>query len=367
MTSIVGRLVTLILALAAFAGCASSQEAGAGPSNLPIASEDARALGYVAQWATEVPFSRRGTVSHAKVLGDVVVIVERPTQIVTALSMRDGKVLWRRAPGVGGGELFPPARAGDLILYNTSNRLWQARARDGEVLRVQDLGRVVSTGAVVFDDDYAIFGSIDGTVFSHTLEDGIVTWRYGMTNKVVAQPVVVGDNVFTADASGAYAMLTGENENHVWRGRTFAGIQAEPALDRTNLYVPSLDGSLYALDRARGRDQWTYRTETPLALPPKAMGLTVLLPVPDEGVVALDAPTGQVRWELDGVKALVVAQQDNDAILGGSDRLLRVSLDDGRVRTEVPTKRLAAVRAGEDGSLILVTPQGRVLRLNPTR
>lgn len=356
----------LVLSLIVLIGCATGGDGLPRRSGLLMEPDQARQVGYVLNWATDLEVPGDHQLVAARVLGDLLVTVEIPGNLVTAVSMRDGSVRWRRVIGDQTKRLYAPARHGDQVLVNTDTRLYLLRASDGNTQDVQDLDGVVAMGPVVVDD-LAVYGSIDGTVFAHDVLTEFSQWEYLLTARIVTQPVAMDGDIFVADSRGTYVMLDADGDA-AWRGHTFGPVTAAPAMDEAAVYVASEDRSLYALNRNNGSDRWPapFRADQALTQAPMAFGLVVLQPLPGGGVVALDSVDGAERWRLD-TPALPIGRSGDDAILAATQSLLRVDLATGNVKAQGRTLRLSTVLEGPDGSLVLVSPGGRLLRMNPAQ
>jgi outer membrane protein assembly factor BamB len=365
-----GVLVLLVLVLVMAGGCRAPGEdrptTRTAPSGaLLIEPVAARDLGYVANWVSDLQVRRGDQVSYARVLGDFVVTVQQQGNVVSAVSIRDGSVAWRRSVGRANEALFRPAVAGDTLLINSDRRLYTLRLRTGQPLGVYDLDRLVGTGPAVVDD-LAIFGGIDGTVFAHGIDSGFARWRFALTSRIATAPTVIGNYVFASDTNGRWAMLSPMNGEVNLRGRTFAAITTPPASDRSTLFIPSHDGNFYAINRATGADQWVHRGTTPLSLRPAVFDQLVILPVPDRGLIAFETVSGEQRWTSDQVRRPITSRGDNIVMTTSRDLLL-VNPEEGSIIADAPTQPLVDVLTGPDDSLILVGPTGRMIRLNPTR
>lgn len=356
----------LLLLVVLLAGCAAGGGRELRRTGLLIEPIDAREIGYVANWSQDLQIGGDDRLVFIEALGDLVVAVQHPSNIVTAVSARNGDVLWRQALGTRTDRLYRPARNGDFIIVNSDDRVFTLRATNGDHVHTQHLDTVVSSGPIVRGNQ-VILGGINGTIFAHNLDTGYPDWRYQLTDRILTPPIFVGDDAFAADGRGTYALVSAEGGELAWRGRTFGPVVAPPAADENTIYLASRDRSLYALNRVTGKDRWIYRSSGPLTLGPKSIGGLVLLPVPDDGLVALDAATGDVRWRIDEVLDPVVGIDGKILLAGGRNaRGLRiVNADSGRTVASADTLPLMNVLRGPDDSLILVSPKGRVMRINP--
>ncbi len=356
----------LVLSLIVVWGCESSgtrRRLGRAKLGLPIESIDAAHLGYTIQWATAINPLGTHHIRHVAVLGDLIVTVEAPSNLVSAIAVRDGTLLWRRPVGQPVDRLFAPQRNGDVILVNSEKQLFSLDVNNGDVRYVSELESIVGTSPVLIDR-YAVFGGLDGKVFGHDIQSGFSKWQYQLTSEIRAQPIGVGNNVFVTDANGFYAMIQAATGRMLWKDPTFGPISATPAANSFAVFVAGQDQKLYALNRIDGRERWVFMATRPLTRGPTVFGNRLYLPLPTGGVVALNAADRAELWRLD-TDALPVTEIGNHVLMNGTNQLILVDRQTGRTAVRVPTLPLKTVLEGPDRSLILVTPTGRFLRLDP--
>ena len=355
----------LILMLLTATGCGDWSRR-ASRSGLLIEPADAARLGYAVTWSTGLDVPRRHDISSATVLGDTLFTVEAPGNLVTAVSVRDGEVLWRRVIGQPTENIYPPVRDEEKVYFNNDTTFYTVSMKNGGLIATSQLSHVVETGPVLIDR-YAIFGGADGTVYAHDIDTGYAKWSYQLSAGIVVSPVESQQNVFAVDSKGVYASLRADSGELVFRGRTFGSVTASPASTRNGLYIPSHDQSLYAINRVTGGDKWVYRTSRKLTAAPAALSQSVFLPLPGTGMVALNDSDGAERWKTD-LQAHGVGVSGNKVLLQYPGGLRWVDEDSGRVLSDAPTMPLQYVIPVEDsGGLLVVSPGGRIHRLIPKR
>lgn len=355
----------LILMLLSAAGCGDWSRRSI-RSGLLIEPADAARLGYVVTWSANLDLPGRHDISSVTQLGDTLFTVESPGNLVSAISVRDGEVLWRRVIGQPTENVYPPVRDEEKVYFNNDTLFFTVSLKNGGLIATSPLSHVVETGPVLIDR-YAIFGGADGTVFAHDLDAGYAKWSYLLPAGIVVSPAESQQNVFAADSQGVYASLQADSGELVFRGKTFGPVTAQPASTRNGIYIASHDQSLYAINRVTGGDQWVYRTVKRLTDAPVALGQSVFLPVPGTGLVALKADDGAERWKTD-LKAQAVSVSGNKVLLRYPGGLRWVDEDTGRILSDAPTMPLQAViPVADEGGLLIVSPRGRIHRLIPKR
>ncbi|MEM9414527.1 MAG: PQQ-binding-like beta-propeller repeat protein [Planctomycetota bacterium] len=383
MRSMVKRWVVVgTVVLMGLGGCAGTGSSNTGQSsgqtsvsNRPtvrtghlIEPGPAAELGYRISWSRDMDLRGRQHLSSVTVLGDLLITVERPENFITARSVRDGQLVWKVKIGSSLEHFYAPNRDGDRIFINSQTRMFTLRSNSGEVTSIATLDAAVNT-APVYDagSDLAIFGGANGMVFAHSVNNNFARWRYKLPGRVSTPPVRTDRDIFVIDTAGNYVMLDINTGTIQWRNRTLGSVVAAPAVQGNDVLIASRDRKLYALNRTSGADTWQYLgAEQPLTGTPIALGRLVILPLPpDNGIVAIDALEGVEKWRSD-VNATPIVERDRDLLLHTDRSLLLLDLDEGETTVKAPTLELQTVIPGPNGSLILVSPEGRLLRINRT-
>jgi len=385
MRSKVMRWVVVVgtVALLGAGGCASSggsgRDSGAssgtsgGTATRPVTRTGhliepgpAAELGYRISWSRDLNLPAGQRVDSVTVAGDLLITVERPENIITARSIRDGSIKWTLQLGNRLEDFFAPNRDGDEIYINSQTRMYTLRANSGEVTSRADLDVAVNASPA-YDPNtrLAIFGGANGLIFAHSVENNFARWRYKLPGQISHTPVHTDLDVFAVDGAGNYVMLETRTGDIQWRNRTLGSVVAAPALQGNEVIIASRDRKLYALNRTSGQDTWVYLgAERPLTGAPVALGRLIVLPLPpDGGIVAIRALDGEELWRSE-LNAEPVVERDRDLLLHTGRALHLLDLEDGEVRISAPTLPLQDVIPGPNDSLILLSPEGRLLRLN---
>lgn len=339
-----------------------------GKTGLLIEPNPAAEIGYRIGWASPIELFRGQRITSVTALGDIVVVVEDPKNVVTALRADNGRLLWKVNLGSELEELYAPSRDGDEVYIHSGARFFTLSAGKGEVLAVAKLETTVGSAAVYAPENrLAIMSGSNGLVFAHSVDSNFTRWRYTLANRISNSSILAGQDVFVVDTGGTYAMLETQSGRPLWRNHTLGPVTTAPAVQGSEVIVASRDGKLYALNRTTGRDTWTYLdAEQPLSASPVALGRLIIQPLlPNKGMIAVDAITGEEVWRADVTATPVIIRQ-KDMLLSTDNSLIALDLGDGEVRTEAQTLPIMSViPVGDDGSVILVSAEGRLLRLTP--
>ncbi len=364
--------VALLAVTLSLAGCASDQGLSANDQptldrgNLPIDPEQAVAMGYFPAWSSQVPLQGGQKIEAVRWLGDLLVVVERPSNLITAFDVKTGKVKWAAELGDVLADLYAPIRRGDEIYINTQARLFTLDAKTGEVIRSAPLEATVRTGPTL-QDRFALYGAVNGRVFAVNVETGVTKWSYAMPAAVTQPPVPGEVEVFAVDDAGNYAMLNLVTGKLKWRNSTFGPVSAAPAAGLGDVLVASQDRALYSLSRSSGNPTWVYRSQSPLTQGPFVAERVLLQRDPAKGLVALDAFSGSPLWVRQDVSSLKpLALMDGNLLMQATNALVYLNSETGDTIEQAQTDALNNVVVQPQGeALVLVTQTGRLLRLNP--
>jgi len=326
-----------------------------------------RDLDYSIEWISDLAMKPGERVNHAVVLGEALVTVEEPTNLVSALALRDGAPLWRRVVGTANEVIYEPTWGNERIVVNTGGIVYQFEPTNGKTLSLTRPASPVANSPAI-KGRYAYFGTLGGAVMAYDLRAGYAKARYNMAERVLGKPVFVRNDLFAINASGQYARLTTEGEllSLVWASKVWGRVTHDPAVSRLGIFFTSHDRTLYALDPDTGTEFWKQRLEEPFTTGPWVSEALVITQSADDVTRAFDAADGgSILWELSPTATPVV--RDGDRLVMYRDQeLLIVDPDSGDVLASAPTPSLRAVLHIEDGRLVIITGEGEVLRLDPT-
>lgn len=338
------------------------------PTGMLIEPGPAAEIGFRLGWASPIQLLEGQAITSVTALGDMILVIEDPKNIVTALSANDGELLWKINLGSDIESLFAPSRDGKQIFIHSASRFATLDARTGAVVAVAPLEVPVSSKAIYAPDNrLAIMSGTDGLVFAHSVDSNFARWRYRLANRITNPGILAGQDVFVVDSGGTYAMLETSSGKPLWRNRTLGPVSTEPAIQGSEVVVASEDGKVYALNRTTGRDTWKYLgAEQELSASPIALGRLIIQPlVPNPGIVAIDAINGSEIWRTD-ITATPILTRKQDMLLYTDTQLVSIDLDDGSINAQVDTRGLMTVLpVGDDGGILLVNAKGRLLKLSP--
>jgi outer membrane protein assembly factor BamB len=173
-----------------------------------------------------------------------------------AVSMKNGRLLWRRRVGtlMASSPAIDPERR---VLVTTS-------MNPGEVKVVSmDTGRVrwrFRTGRAepspVIRSGVAYLAATNGTVYALDLDRRRPRWVFRAGVKITGSPALVGNRLYVGDYAGRVFALSARTGRVVWTGSAGGRVYGTVAVSGGRVFVPSVFSGLSALSARTGRLLW---------------------------------------------------------------------------------------------------------------
>ncbi len=201
-------------------------------------------------------------------------------------------IRWNTRPG---GVLTSITTVADISLATTSRRELVAYGPDGQWLWESGLSELTTVPPVPLGADAVVVVTLDGEVAAYDLTTGDERWRTSMGSEIRLAPLVAGDRVVVADASGRLSCFDAEG-NEVWRvdsGRVSAlavSAGAEPviAVGRSDAYL------VQGHSLANGSQVWRRRILEDIRTVMSLGDRFVLRD--DDRLIGIDATSGTPLW-----------------------------------------------------------------------
>lgn len=155
----------------------------------------------------------------------------------------------------------------------------------------------VISGNVIYTADAS------GVVQAVNKDTGTVVWSKKLAAGVISGPALAdGHIVLGTDASNIVALKQGDGQE-LWRSSVSGDALAKPVIVRNKVLAKTIDGNLYAFDLASGKQLWLSEHGAPGLIlkasssPVIIDGKTALVGYSDGKMDAVDVQTGQVLWQ----------------------------------------------------------------------
>src|SRR3954471_8619274 len=215
---------------------------------------------------------------------------------IRAISMRTGRVLWKRRSGtlVASQPAIDPERG---LLVETTMRPGSV------VVRSLDTGRVrwrYATGLTepspVIRDGVAYFGATNGNVYALDLDKRKARWIFHGGAKVTASPALVGNRLYFGDYAGRVFALDSRTGRVAWQGGPGSRVSGTVAVAGGRVFAPSVFSGLSALSARSGRLLWRLPVSGYLYSSPAVFRGRVYVGTYGWRVLSVSASSGRVLW-----------------------------------------------------------------------
>lgn len=378
-------LLSLGASLALLAGCEGSGERtdgdGGATALVPVELDRtyivgptvAREIGYRIDW--QHPGTVGRPAEHVVVGGDSIFTLDDDNVLARHL-LDTGQRLWTAPVDRRTVEFFGMNWIEDegRVYLSSGNALYGVDAAGGTLAVKQRLQRVGNTAPVRFGQ-FLLYGSREGEVVWHSYRIGAYWRGYRIAPTIGLPPVVSEGVVVGVGADGTVMAITAAGVQQIWSYTALEPVVAQPEVADDTVFVASLDQHLRAFDLFSDRGPlWQHLFDRDLVDAPVAMGDRVYQNVPGRGLHCLEArpqdqPGGVVIWQAEGTTGNVLTETDGRLILWDADER-RIEIVDPRLGAlieayDVPQVRALLASSKEQGLLLGIGDDGRVIRLTP--
>lgn len=342
-----------------------------GAQVLPIDDAKYLEIGYRRDWTgfPSVPGEHR--VADHKMVGDQL-FVRATDSTVSALDTDTGRMRWAATLSTSLTQFAGMAQATmpdgrETLLVASEAEIYFIDPNTGNILDIQRLERVVSTGPVVFGST-AVFGTLSGEVLAHNFRFGAKFWGHQLPGAINHGPTRIGNDIVAGvSAQGGIAFLDPATGRLYGQARIFEGVSTEPVSDNGLLFIASLDQAIYAFNPVGGSRVWRIPTPHPLRVQPTAYDGVLYVETREDGLMALDQQNGRRIWANSDARGTVVGMRNNK-LLAFDGRYIHVIYPrTGAVERSIRTEGVGRVFTDQfvDGNLYLVGSRGGVARFVP--
>ncbi len=276
------------------------------------------------QWSVQLksdhPRDKTAIGGGLAVAGDQL-IVASGFGFVAAMSLADGKELWRRrtdSPMSGS-----PAVIGErLYLTSTNNEVYAIDTKSGEIVwtdqAIAESARVLASPSPAVSQDLLVTPFSSGELIAYIPANGRRLWTDTLTtagrftplsaiNDIAGRPVIEDGIVYAASYSGVLAAIDARSGARLWN--IAFGSRLGPVVGGDFLFVLGVDGQLACFRKLDGGVVWTrslpaFRNEEkrkkPIVWTGPLLASNRLLVASSTGeVLALSIQTGETVAELD--------------------------------------------------------------------
>jgi outer membrane protein assembly factor BamB len=231
------------------------------------------------------------------VVEDGVAYIGNAHATVRAISMRFGKVMWRRDTP-GGKMASSPAVVGNRVVFHTMNGWVVVLDRvTGKVRWRWYVGSPVESSPVVRHGiDY--FGAWNGRLYALDLRTHRLRWARWLGAKITSSAALSGGRLFIGDYGGRVWSLDPRTGRTRWVASVNGRVYGTPAVAAGRVFVPSSTGGTLTAFTTTGRYLWRVYTGAYVYSSPAAWGGRVFFGSYNGVFYAVSAANGRVLWKV---------------------------------------------------------------------
>jgi len=235
--------------------------------------------------------------------------------VLNALDVASGRRRWSRT--LGSVSASTPAVSSDLVYATVLKRSGAARGGSVTALSTRD-GHVVWQRALPSGSEsspllYAgtlYFGSQDSTVYALDAATGATRWTLKASGSVKGSPAEKDGIIYFGDYGGDVRAVSARTGAQIWKVSTSGALlgagtfYAAPTIAFGRVYLGNTDGHMYSFAQRTGKLAWARQTgnyvyASAAVLDTPGLGPTIYVGSYDGVMYAFDARTGATRWKYD--------------------------------------------------------------------
>ncbi|KTD75055.1 outer membrane protein assembly factor BamB [Legionella waltersii] len=141
-----------------------------------------------------------------------------------------------------------------------------------------------------------------GVVQALNQTDGKIKWTTTLKDSIVSGPTIADGFVVVSTNSSTLVLLNQANGKELWENKVSAEVLAPPAISHQKIIAKTIDGKVYAFDAVTGKQLWVADHGSPSLVlkassSPIVLDNLVLIGYSDGKLDALELQTGRLIWQ----------------------------------------------------------------------
>ena len=286
---------------------------------------------------------------------------------IYAVSMRNGKVVWRYDPPGGKMASSPAVSADDVVTHGMDGVVRVLDRRNGRLRWSYSVGSPIESSPVVANGlDY--FGAWNGQIYALDLQKRKLRWRQSMGAKITSSAAIAGETLYIGDYAGRLIALSATSGKVRFTRSVNGRVYGTPAVAGGRVFVPSSTGGSLTAFTTSGRYLWRINTGSYVYSSPAVWAGRVFFGSYNGRFYGVSASSGRVLWSVGAGgpvsgAAVVVA---GVAYAGSTHgRITGVDAKSGRVVLDFPHGEYVPVSG--NGDRLLLHGYSRIWAVEPQR
>lgn len=215
---------------------------------------------------------------------------------VTALSMRNGRILWRRQieTTIASSPAVDPRRRNLVVTSKVPGRISLVRMDTGKVRWRYDTAAAESSPVIA--NGIVYFGDKAGRMYALDLRRRKPRWVFSGGVKITSSPALRGRRLYFGDYSGRVFALDVRSGRRLWTGSAGSRVYGTVAVADNRVFAPSVFSGLSALSARTGALLWRIPVGVYLYSSPAYYRGRVYFGTYAGLVYCADARSGRILW-----------------------------------------------------------------------
>jgi outer membrane protein assembly factor BamB len=216
---------------------------------------------------------------------------------VRAISMRNGRVLWRHDTPHGKMASSPAVVGRSLVYHTMDGHVVVLDRATGRLRRQYWIGSPIESSPIVRGGvDY--FGAWNGRLYALDLRHHRLRWTRYLGAKITSSAAIAGPRLFIGDYGGRLWAISPRTGATRWVRSVNGRIYGTPAVLRGRVFAPSSTGGSLTAFSTRGRYLWRVNTGSYVYSSPAAWGASVFFGSYNGSFYGVSARSGRIRWRV---------------------------------------------------------------------
>jgi outer membrane protein assembly factor BamB len=231
------------------------------------------------------------------VVDDGVAYIGNARATIRAISMRNGRVLWRHDTPHGKMASSPAVVGKELVYHSMDGHVFVLDRATGALRATYTIGSPIESSPIVMHGvDY--FGAWDGRVYALDLRRQRLRWTRSLGAKITSSAAIAGGRLFIGDYGGRLWSLSPRNGATRWVRSVNGRIYGTPAVLHGRVFAPSSNGGSLTAFSTGGRYLWRVNTGSYVYSSPAAWGGRVFFGSYNGVFYSVSAATGRIQWDV---------------------------------------------------------------------
>ena len=250
------------------------------------------------------------------------VVVHGMDGIVRVLDRANGRLRWQLA--IGSPIESSPVVRGGLDYFGAWNgRIYALDLAKRRVRWSRATGAKVTSSAALAGQTLYI-GNYAGRLLALSSRTGALRFSAGVNGRIYGTPAVAGGRVFVPSSTGGSRTAVTTGGRRLWRVNTGSYVYSSPAVWAGRVFFGSYNGYLYSVAASTGRILWTRHAGGPVSGAAIVVGGVAYAGSTHNRITGVDARTGRVVLRFPHGEYVPVSGNGKRLLLHGYSRLYAV-------------------------------------------